>query len=105
MVKAESGPALVEVERLLAKEPDMRIFVVGHADSRQLIRRHEVSRTVRIIMRAAALIGVRALLFPVVSRHGVTPVDHDPLKDYAMFSLTRPSNAACRNDGENGRLQ
>ncbi len=33
VVKAESGPALVEIERLLGKDPDMKIFVVGHTDS------------------------------------------------------------------------
>ncbi len=33
VVKAESGPALAEVEKLLGKYSDMNIFVVGHTDS------------------------------------------------------------------------
>ena len=33
MVKPESEPALAEVEKLLARNPNMKVFVVGHTDT------------------------------------------------------------------------
>ncbi len=44
-------------------------------------------------------------LGPGTTRNYVSMVGVATSKDYGIFSLTKPWNAACRKDGENGRLQ
>ncbi len=68
VVKKASGPALVEVARLLQRSPDMAVFVVGHTDSvGDVDDNMDLSRR-----RAAAVVEV------LVRDHGVERSRLDP---------------------------
>ena len=68
VVKDESGPALEEVSRLLQRDPDLVVFVVGHTDSVGNVDDNiDLSRR-----RAAAVVEV------LVQEHGVDRSRLDP---------------------------
>ncbi len=85
VVKAESGPALVEIEKLLRKDAEMKIFVVGHTDSVGKVD-YNMNLSAR---RAAAVVEV------LVSQHGVS---RSRLEPHGVGPLA-PSAANTSEDG------
>jgi outer membrane protein OmpA-like peptidoglycan-associated protein len=85
VVKDESGPALAEVRKLLDKDADMKIFVVGHTDSvGDFSYNLDLSRR-----RAAAVVEV------LVSQHGV---NRGRLEPHGVGPLV-PASANTSEDG------
>lgn len=84
-VKAESGPALDEIEKLLEKSSDMRLFVVGHTDSvGDFGYNMDLSQR-----RAAAVVEV------LVSQHHI---DRSRLEPHGVGPLV-PASANTSEDG------
>ena len=85
VVKAESGPALTEIEKLLANNSDMRIFVVGHTDSVGVFD-NNIDLSQR---RAAAVVEV------LVAQHNI---DRSRLDPHGVGPLA-PASANTSEDG------
>jgi outer membrane protein OmpA-like peptidoglycan-associated protein len=86
VVKPESGPALAEIEKLLQKNSDMKIYVVGHTDSVG-----EFDNNMGLSQRRAA-----AVVEVLVSEHGV---DRSRLEPHGVGPLV----PASTNTSEDGR--
>lgn len=84
-VKAESGPALAEIEKLLEKSADMRIFVVGHTDSVG-----DFGYNIDLSQRRAA-----AVVEVLVSQHHI---DRSRLEPHGVGPLV-PASANTSEDG------
>ncbi len=88
VVKAASGPALAEVDKLLEKDSDMKIFVVGHTDSvGDFDYNFDLSQR-----RAAAVVEV------LVSQHSV---NRNRLEPHGVGPLV----PASTNTSEDGRAR
>lgn len=73
-LKAESGPALVEIAALLANEPDLKVYVVGHTDlSGGLDYNMRLSKE-RAESVAAALVKDHKIAAERLEAHGVGPL-------------------------------
>ncbi len=88
IVKPESTPALQEVAKLLAADPALKLWVVGHTDSVGQIDANMALAKARAEAVAAAL----------VSAHGVAA---GRLKGYGVGPLA----PVASNDGEDGRAK
>jgi outer membrane protein OmpA-like peptidoglycan-associated protein len=93
VVKPESGPALAEIEKLLGKNADMKIYVVGHTDSvGEIGYNMDLSRR-----RAEAVVEV------LVSQYGV---DRGRLDPYGVGPLApASSNRSDDGRGRNRRVE
>jgi outer membrane protein OmpA-like peptidoglycan-associated protein len=85
VVKAESGPALTEIEKLLGKNADMQIFVVGHTDSVG-----DFDYNIGLSQRRAA-----AVVEVLVSQHHI---DRSRLEPHGVGPLV-PTSANSSEDG------
>ncbi|HYN43189.1 MAG TPA: OmpA family protein, partial [Thermoanaerobaculia bacterium] len=88
IVKLESTPALQEVAKLLAADPSLKLWVVGHTDSVGQVDANMALSKARAEAVAAAL----------VSAHGVAAAR---LKGYGVGPLT----PVASNDSEEGRAK
>jgi len=86
VVKPESGPALAEIEKLLRKNSDMKIYVVGHTDSVG-----EFDYNMGLSQRRAA-----AVVEVLVATHGI---DRGRLEPHGVGPLV----PASTNTSEDGR--
>ncbi len=86
VVKPESGPALAEIVKLLQKNSDMKIYVVGHTDSVG-----ELDYNMGLSQRRAA-----AVVEVLISKHGI---DKARLEPHGVGPLV----PASTNKTEDGR--